>query len=473
MSSTAVTAKVTELPESRVRVEAEVTADEVERRVSQAAKALGRNLKIPGFRKGKVPAPVVISRVGRDAVLDEAVRGALGRWYSDAIDAAGIAPVGDPELNLGDLPAEGQPLTFSIEIGVRPGARLGEWRGVEVGRREAAVPDEAVDQQIDALRERLARLETREGAAERGDFVVIDYEGSIDGEPIPEGSGRDQLVELGSGRVIPGLEEGLQGVVAGEERSIDVQFPEDYGQEELAGRDATFQVTIKDVKRKVLPDVDDDLASDGAGFDTLDELREDISAKLREADEEAIESEFREAALDAVVAASQVDVPQRLVDARAQELLERTLHALSHRGISKDVYLKIAGKTEEELLADARPDAAQTLKREAVVAAIVDAEQIEPSDDDVAEALAPLAERENVTSEELLDRLRTSGRLEEARKDLAVRQAMDAIVAAAKPISVDQARAREKLWTPGGKGDEGGAEGGAGAASGELWTPGS
>jgi trigger factor len=476
MSPTAVTAKVTELPESRVRVEAEVSADEVERRVNQAAKALGRDLKIPGFRKGKVPAPVVISRVGREAVLDEAVRGALGHWYSDAIDAAGIAPVGDPELNLGELPAEGQALTFSIEIGVRPGARLGEWRGVEVGRREPAVADEAIHEQVEALRERLAKLETREGAAERGDFVVLDYEGSMDGEPIPEGAGRDQLVEIGSGRVIPGLEEGLQGAVAGEARSIDLKFPEDYGQTELAGRDATFEVTVKDVKRKVLPEVDDDLASDAAGFDTLDELRADIREKLTEADEEAIEHEFREAALDAVVAASQVDVPERLVEARAQELLERTLHALSHRGISKDVYLQIAGKTEDELLVDARPDAEQTLKREAVVAALVDAEKIEPHDDAVAEALAPTAEREGVTTDELVDRLRKSGRLDDLRQDLAAREAMDAIVAAAKPISVEQARAREKLWTPGGKEPAGGApapEGAPGEASGGLWTPGS
>jgi trigger factor len=469
MSAPAVTAKVTELPESRVRVDAEVPADEVERRVNQAAKALGRNLKIPGFRKGKVPPPVVISRIGRDAVLDEAVRGALGRWYSDAIDAAGIAPVGDPELDLGDLPEEGQPLTFSIEIGVRPAAKLGDWRGLEVGRREPSVPDDAIDQQVEAVRERLAKLETREGAAEQGDFVVMDYEGFMDGEPISEGSGRDQLVELGSGRVIPGLEEGLQGVVAGESRSIELKFPDDYGQEELAGRDATFEVTIKDVKRKVLPEVDDDLASDAAGFDTLEELREDIRTKLLEADEEAIEGEFREAALDAVVAKSEVDVPERLVEARARELLERTLHALSHRGISKDVYLQIAGKTEDQLLADARPDAEQTLKREAVVAAIVEAEKIEPSDEEVGEALAPLAEREGVTGEELLDRLRKSGRLDEARQDLAARTAMDAIVAAAKPISAGKAAAREKLWTPGDKPEADAEE----AGSRGLWTPGS
>jgi trigger factor len=466
-----VTTKVTELPESRVRVEAEVPPEEVERRVAQAARALGRDLRIPGFRKGKVPPPVVISRVGRAAVLDEAVRAALGRWYSEAIDAAGIAPVGDPELDLGELPAEGEPLTFSIEIGVRPPARLGEWRGLEVGRREPQVADAAIDEAVAELRERLARLETRDGPAERGDFVVIDYEGSIEGEPIPEGAGRDQLVELGGGGLLPGLEDGLQGAKAGETRRLDVQFPPDYDNADLAGRAAIFDVTVKEVKRKELPPIDDDLASDAAGFETLEELREDIRSRLLEADRAAVEDEFREAALDAAVVASEVAVPERLVDGRAREVWERTLHALSHRGISKDVYLKIAGKTEEEILAEARPDAEQTLKREAVLAAIVESEGIEPDDDAVAAALEPVAEREGVSPEELIARLRESGRLDEVKRDVATRQALDAIVAAARPIGVDAARAREKLWTPGSE-ERTPKSSPRGQRGGRLWTPG-
>src|SRR5215210_97925 len=183
MADTAVRATVTELPESRVRVEAEVPSSEVERSLDRAARQLGRDLRMPGFRKGKVPPPVVIQRIGREAVLDEAVRGKLGRWYLEAIDDAGIHPVGDPDLNLGTLPAEGQPLTFTVEIGVRPTARLGEYRGVEVGRREPAADDEAVQGELDALRERSARLDTVDEPAESSDFVVIDYEGAIDGEP--------------------------------------------------------------------------------------------------------------------------------------------------------------------------------------------------------------------------------------------------------------------------------------------------
>src|SRR5437763_39428 len=170
--ASSVKTNVTELPESRVRVQAEVAADEVERRMQQTARALGREMKIPGFRKGKVPPPVVLRRGGRGAVLDETLRSSLGAWYIDAIDAAGIAPIGDPDVALGDLPGEGEALTFSIEIGVRPTAELGEYRALEVGRREPEVDDEAVESEGAALRERLARLETAERPAGKGDFVV-------------------------------------------------------------------------------------------------------------------------------------------------------------------------------------------------------------------------------------------------------------------------------------------------------------
>jgi trigger factor len=180
-SATPVTTTVTELPESRVRVEAEVPAAEVERRLAQAARQLARNLRVPGFRAGKAPPPVVIRRVGRAAVLDEAVRESLSAWYTAAVDAARIVPVGEPDLDIGDLPAEGEPLRFSIEIGVRPKATLGDYKGVEVGKREVEISDEEVGAELDRLRERSAKLDTVERPAAKGDFVVMDFAGTLDG----------------------------------------------------------------------------------------------------------------------------------------------------------------------------------------------------------------------------------------------------------------------------------------------------
>jgi trigger factor len=220
---------VTELPESRVRVEVEVTPQEVERRLGQAARELGRSLRVPGFRAGKVPPPVIIKRIGREAVLDEAVHDSLPRWYSAAIDAAHIVPIGEPELDLGDLPGEGEPLSFSIEIGVRPTATLGEYKGLEVGRREPEVSDEVVDAEVERLRERTATVDTVERPAAKGDFVVMDFVGSIDDVPFQGGEGRDQMVELGSSRLVPGFEEQLEGASAGDERTVEITFPDDYG----------------------------------------------------------------------------------------------------------------------------------------------------------------------------------------------------------------------------------------------------
>jgi trigger factor len=446
--SAAVKTTVKELPESRVRVEAEVTPDEIERSVQRTARAMGRDLRMPGFRKGKVPPPVVIQRVGREAVVDEAVRGQIGRWYLDAIDDAGIKPVGDPQLDIGDLPAQGQPLTFSIEIGVRPTATLGTYKGVEVGKREAAADEDAVQGELDALRERSARLETVDEPAGENDFIVMDYRGTIDGVAFEGGEARDQLIELGSGRLVPGFEEQLAGAKAGDQRTVKITFPDDYGADELKGRDAEFEVTVNEVKRKELPELDDDFASDAAGFDTLDELKEDIASKLREADENRLEAEFREAVLDAVVADAKIEVPETLVDARARELWDRMIHSLGHQGITRENYLRIAGKDEDEIIAEARPDAEQALRREAVIGAVIEAEGITPSDGDVLDALQASAAREGTTPEKLRERLEKAGRLDELKEDLAQRQAVDLLAENARALTVEQARARDKLWTP-------------------------
>jgi trigger factor len=458
---------VTELPESRVRVEAEVPAAEVERQLLQAARKLGSQLRIPGFRKGKVPPPVVIRRLGREAVLDEALRGALGTWYVDAIDDSGIAPIGEPDLDVGDLPGQGEPLSFSIEIGVRPTATLGEYTGLEVGRREPSVEDSAVEEQVEAMRDRLATLDTVERPAQDGDFALADYVGKLEGEPFENGTARDQLIELQSGRMIPGFVEQLTGVSAGEERTISVTFPEDYS-EELGGREATFDVTVHEVKAKNLPELDDDFAGEASEFDTLGELREDIAAKLREADERTIEREFEEAVLQAATDRATVEVPDALVHARAHEMIEQTLTALARQGISKEAYLKISGRSEHELAADAEPEAAQALRREAVLAAIIEAEAIVPTDADLAEALRPAAERDGADPVELVAKLRSENRLDQL-DDVAARQALERLVASATPIGIDQAQARDALWTP----EKASAETASGSGSGELWTPGS
>ncbi len=450
--ASALTTTVTQLPESRVRVQATVPAAEVERRVEARARELARGLKLPGFRRGKVPPPLVIRRLGREAVLEEAVRDALAEWYVQALDAAGVVSVGDPELSLGELPPPGEDFELSFEIGVLPPATLGEYLGLEVGRAEPAVAEEQVDGEVEQLRERLARLQTAERPAQAGDFVVVDYEGALVGpggerEPFAGGEGRDQLVELGSGSLIEGFERALEGAAAGESRTVELAFPPDYPRAELAGRPVAFTVTVKEVKLRELPAIDDDLAID-AGFDTVAELREDIRRRLLEVEERRVEVDFREAALDAAVAHAQVQVPAALIEARAREMWERVQRALAERGITAETYLQATGRSEGEILAESAPEAERALRREAVLTAVVAAEGIAPTEEEVLEAVRPTAEREDLAPQALVERLRASGRLEDVRERLAAERAVEAIAAAARPIPLEQARAREALWTP-------------------------
>src|SRR4051812_8008261 len=432
-----VSTNTTELGDSRVRVDVEVAPEVIERELQSAAQSLGRDLKISGFRKGHVPPQVVLQRVGREAVLDEAVRRALPGWYEEALNNAHLATVGDPALNLGGLPEKGSPLSFSIEVGIRPPAQLGEYKGLEVGRREPEVSSEEVDAEIERMRESLASLETVDRPAQNGDFIVIDFVGRIDGEPFEGGEGRGYLLELGSGRFIPGFEEQLVAASAGEERDVTVSFPEDYGAEEVAGKDAVFSVSVKEVKEKRLPELDDDFAGEAGGFDSLDELRGDIESKLRQADENTIDQEFRQAVVDAAADASKVDIPHDLVHAKAHEMWHDTAHRLQHQGLDPAQYLRFVGKEEEELVTEAEPEAEQALKRESVLAAIVDAEGIEVSDDEAFEALRETAARQSQdVSEDALrrsfERAVEEGRDEALREDIAMRKAVDLLVESAK-----------------------------------------
>src|SRR3954454_10873952 len=432
--ATDISTTTTELPESRVRVEAEIGPGEVERRMTQAARLLARNIRVPGFRAGNAPPPVVIKRVGREAVLDEAVRESLGSWYRAAIDDAHVVPVGEPEIDMTELPKEGEPLKFSIEIGVRPTATLGEYKGLEVQRREPDVSDAAVAEEVDRLRERAAKLEPVERQAQRGDFVVMDFKGTLDGVAFAGGEGRDQMIELGSGRLVPGFEEQLEGAVAGQDLTVTVTFPDDYGSAELAGQVAEFAVTVREVKAKQLPELNDELAEE-AGFDTLDELRDHIRSRMAEAESSRIEGEFREAALDAAVAAATIEVPDTLVEARARELWESMLHQLSHQGIDRETYLRISGRTEEDTIEQAKPDAEQALRREAVLAAVAEAEGLEPTEEEMLEAVIEATPPgEKVKPEKLLERLRNNGRLDSLKDDLAQRKAWNLVADSAKPV---------------------------------------
>ncbi len=462
---------VKELPNSRAEVQVEVPAADVEKATSRAARALAKEMRMPGFRAGKAPASLVIQRVGFATVLQEAIREALPEWYELALFDSDVSPIGDPDIEMVSTPDdEGGSLEFKFTVGVRPAAKLGTYKGLEVGKEEKEVPDELVDTEVERVREGFARLEQVDRAGAEGDSLLIDFEGFADGAAFQGGAAEDYLLALGSGQLIEGFEEQLVGASAGEEREVKVTFPADYQAEHLAGKDALFKVKVKEVREKVLPDLDDDFASDASEFDTLEELRADIREKVGTALGSRAEEDFRIAAIDAAVEEATVDVPDELAAARATERWERMERQLAGRGMDPNAFLQMQGKTRDELIEETKPDAEKELKREAVVTAIAEAEAIEVSDEEMVEALEHSAEHERTTPEKLLERLRQSGRDSMVREDVRARKAIELVADAAKPIPKEdadarkeQAEAREKILAP---------EQGQGKPS-ELWTPGS
>lgn len=457
------TTEVTDLPDSKVKIAATVPPDEVDRQLEHAARDFAREMRFPGFRKGKVPPQLVLQRLGREAVMEQALREGLPEWYERALLDSRISPVGDPKLDMPEPPAEGEPLEFTIEVGVRPKAKLGDYKGLEVARAEAKVPAEAIDEEVDRMRESLASLQTVERAATSGDYLLIDYVGEVEGEAFEGGTSSDYLLELGSNDLIEGFNEGLEGAEAGAERTIELTFPEGYHAEELAGKPATFKVDVKEVREKQLPEVDDDFAADNSDFDTLAELRDDIEHRLEHSFEHRAEHAFRDAALTAAVDNAEVEVPEEIAAARAEELWEGVERSLRSRGMEPEMYLQIQGKTREEAIAEAREDAEAGLRRESVLAAIAESEEVEVTEEDLLEALQPPAGQKG-KPEKLLKRLRAEGRDALVIEEIRIRKAADLVVDSAEEVEMDEAEAREKLWTPEGQGQ---------AAPGQIWTPGS
>jgi trigger factor len=463
---------VKELPRSRAQVDVEVSVADVDKAITRAARAMAKEMRMPGFRAGRAPASLVIQRVGFGPLLQEAIREALPEWYEQALFDSGVTPIGDPDIEMISTPEqEGEPLAFKFEVGVRPEAELGDYKGLEVGREENEVPDDIVDTEVERIREGFARLEQVDRAAAEGDSLLIDFEGFADGAAFQGGAAEDYLLALGSGQLIEGFEEQLVGAEAGEDREVEVTFPAEYQAEHLAGKDAVFKVKVKEVREKVLPELDDDFASDASEFDTLEELRADIREKVGVALGSRAEEDFRVAAIDAAVAAATVEIPDELASARATERWERMERQLAGRGMDPDTFLQMQGKTREELIEESKPDAELELKREAVVTAIAEAEAIEVSDEEMVEALEHSAEHERTTPEKLLERLRKNGRDAMVRDDIRARKAIELVADAAKPVpkvevetppEAAEGGEGEEIWTPEKEREKAGG----------LWTPG-
>lgn len=371
------------IEKNTVLLEVEVDQEQFSVAMDQAYKKLVKKVSIPGFRKGKAPRVVLERYVGKRALYDEAVEIVLPEAYFKAVEDTGIEPVAQPEVELVQF-EEGKPVVFKAKVVVKPEVRLGQYAGLEITKPNQEVTEEDIEQEILRLQNRHAKLVTlEEGTVENKDLVTIDFEGKIEGVPFEGGQANDYTLEIGSSTFIPGFEEQITGMTVGETRDINVKFPDDYGKEELAGKDAVFTVTVKTIKRKEFAPLDDEFAKDVSEFDTLEELRADLANKLKKAAEEKAGAQVRNQVIAKAVENSEVEIPPEMVDNRVEEMIGSMERRLMNQGISLENYLKYTNSNMDEMKERIRPDAEEGLKQTLVIEAVAKAENIEVSEEDL------------------------------------------------------------------------------------------
>ena len=435
--------KVTPTAENEVELSVEIPLETVKKVYERTISHLRGELQMPGFRKGHVPRDMVVAHFGTELIRGEALEEAIPEWGDEALREAGLYDdaVGTTDLQAGPLD-ETAGYDFSLKVQMMPTPVLGVYKGLEVPRRAVEVSDGQVEAQLAMLQERLASLQPVEDrAVEHGDFVLMDLSGIRDGELIEGAQGTDQMFEVGRGNLIPGFEEELLGVERGAEKSFDVTFPEDYQAEELAGQPATFKVAVKEIKTKIVPDLDDAFAADVSEFETMAELRADVTTRLTAAAEAGAQREFRAAAVDKAVADATVAVPSSMIDREAHRLYHELEESVGERGLTMDVYLGVLEKSEEEVEEELRPQAELVIKRRLVLDAIAAAEELSVSDDEMLEMIRSDAKALDRDPLKLIADLRESGRQEAVRAEMLLAKTVDFV--AVQSVAVEMTEADE------------------------------
>ncbi len=437
---------VEQLSDDKVKLTVDVPAHDVHHAVEHAANDLAATVRIPGFRKGKVPRPILMQRVGKERLYSEAVESHIGGWFWNAATRARVNPIAQPEYEY-ELPAsESEDWSFSATVEVQPKPEPADWTQLQVPKHEAEVPAEAVQAELEALQKTVGELVPVEGRpAEDGDTAIVDLI-SEDGS-----AQRDYVVDLGSERLVEEIENGIRGLSTGESREIAYELAD--------GDRRSASVTLKDLKQRVLPPLDDELAKAASEFDTLDELRSEIEGRLRGEVEEELDGLFRAAAVDELVKATKFTAAGPLVEARTRELLNGLARSLQARGIDANAYLQLTGQSPEVLDARLRGEAAMSVAREVVLEAVADKLGIQVSDDDIRAEL-----REAVESDEDIEQFVAEGGADRVRDDIRLKKALDRVAAEVQPIAPELHEAREAIWTP---------EQEQASETPKLWTPGS
>ena len=436
------TANVTKLEDNRVRLDVEVPPEAVREGVEAKVRELGRQVRVPGFRPGKAPRRVIENHLGRDYIYYEALQERLPTWYSEAVIEADLRPIDRPEINFDQPLDEEEGFEFSATVAVRPEAELREYKGLEVPKEGVEVPDELVDEQLEQMQGQFATLAAVEDrAVQEGDFVIIDFRGErmTTGEPLEGGEAEDYMLEVGRGDLLPDFEQNLVGTKAGEHKQFGVTFPMDYAEESLRGQTVLFHVSVKEIKERELPPLDDEFAKEASEFETLDELRAAVREQLEAAAERRVEGEFRTRVLDAVAERAEVEVPEVMVDEKIEEMLESFERSLRAQGMEPAQYYQLAGTSAEEVKDRVRPDATDTVKKELTLDAVASTESIRADEDEVMHQIEHLAEDSDREPEEIVETMRKNGTYALLEEEFARAKALDFLVenAVAAPMPED------------------------------------
>ena len=396
----------------QVTLTIEVEAAEVNKAVEQACKRLANRVSIPGFRKGKAPRMIVERHVGKDAVLQEAFDIVAPKALSKAFDAQKIDPVTRPSVDIETL-EEGKDLVFKATVTPRPEVKLGDYKGLNVPKNEVNITDEDVEKQLKTFQDRQGKLvDAPEGAEVKdGDFTTLDFKGFVDGEAFDGGEGKDYPLQIGSNSFIPGFEDQLVGAKIGEERDVNVKFPEEYHAKELAGKDATFKCTIRSIKTKELPAIDDELAKKVSKFETLDELKADIRKNLEENAERTAENDQKSAAIEMATNNITVDIPAVMIDNRVTAMIQEMAMRLEQQGMKLEQYLQYAGTDIAKLREQYRETAEKNVKTDLMLEEVAKAEDIKVEAKDLDEEVAAMAAVYGATPQQVQKIIKEQGRI--------------------------------------------------------------
>ncbi|MBP2000426.1 trigger factor [Paenibacillus shirakamiensis] len=419
-------------------LEVEVDADRVSAALDKAFNKVVKKASVPGFRKGKVPRPIFEARYGVESLYQDAIDILLPEVYSEAVEQTDIFPVDRPEVDVEQF-AKGQTFKFKAQVTVKPEVTLGDYKGIEVAAENVEVSEEEVGQELERLQQRHAELVViEEETAKSGDTVVIDFDGSVEGVPFEGGKSERYSLELGSNSFIPGFEDQVVGMATGDFKDVTVTFPEGYQAEDLAGKEAVFKVKVHEIKRKQLPELDDEFAKDVSEFDTLDEYKADLNKQL--ADRKAKENEAtRETYLvDKIGEAAEVEIPNAMVESEVQNMVRDFDNRLRTQGMNLDMFLGFSGQTIQDLQDQMHGDAQKRVRNNLVLEQIAKEENIEVSEDELMEELNTMAEAYKRTPEEIQQILAANGSLGSLREEVQLRKTIKFLLDNSKEVPADQ-----------------------------------